>query len=66
MQEVLQQNPGENATYVLIGESGPDHDKTFEMEVHLNSNVLGTGKGRTKRAAEQAAAKEALKLMGVV
>ena len=51
---------------MLIGESGPDHDKTFEMEVHLNSNVLGTGKGRTKRAAEQAAAKEALKLMGVV
>ena len=66
LQEVLQQNPGENATYVLIGESGPDHDKTFEMEVHLNSNVLGTGTGRTKRAAEQAAAKEALKLMGVV
>ena len=65
LQEVVQQNPDENVTYVLVGESGPDHDKQFEVEVHLNSNVIGRGKGRSKKSAEQAAAKEALTLMGL-
>lgn len=65
LQEVVQQNPDENVTYVLTGESGPDHDKTFEAEVHLNSNVIGKGKGKSKKSAEQAAAREALKLMGL-
>lgn len=65
LQEVVQQNPDENVNYVVVGESGPDHDKTFEVEVHLNSNVIGKGKGRSKKSAEQAAAKEALKLMGI-
>lgn len=65
LQEIVQQNPDENVTYVLVGESGPDHDKTFEVEVHLNSNVIGRGKGRSKKSAEQAAAKEALDLMGL-
>lgn len=65
LQEVVQQNPDENVTYVLVGESGPDHDKTFEVEVHLNSNVIGRGKGRSKKSAEQEAAREALMLMGI-
>lgn len=65
LQEVVQQNPDEYVTYVLVGESGPDHDKTFEVEVHINSNVVGKGKGRSKKSAEQAAAKEALSLMGL-
>jgi ribonuclease-3 len=65
LQEVVQQNPDESVNYVLVGESGPDHNKTFEVEVHLNSNVIGKGKGRSKKSAEQAAAKEALKLMGL-
>lgn len=65
LQEVVQQNPDENVNYVVVGESGPDHNKTFEVEVHLNSNVIGKGKGRSKKSAEQAAAKEALKLMGI-
>lgn len=65
LQEVIQQNPDEMVTYVLVGESGPDHNKTFEVEVHLNSNVIGKGKGKSKKSAEQAAAKEALKLMGI-
>ena len=56
----------ENVNYVLVGESGPDHNKTFEVEVHLNSNVIGKGKGGSKKSAEQAAAREALKLMGVI
>ena len=64
LQEVVQQNPDENVNYVLVGESGPDHNKVFE--VHLNSNVIGKGKGRSKKSAEQEAAKEALKLMGVI
>ncbi|MCM1114584.1 MAG: ribonuclease III [Clostridium sp.] len=65
LQEVVQQNPDESVTYVLVGESGPDHNKTFEVEVHLNSNVIGRGKGRSKKSAEQEAAKEALTLMGL-
>jgi ribonuclease-3 len=51
--------------YFLKGESGPDHDKQFTVQVKLNSNVIGEGVGRSKKAAEQAAALEALKLMGI-
>ncbi len=64
LQEIVQQNPGERLEYVLTGESGPDHNKTFHVEVHLNSNVIGKGHGRSKKEAEQQAAHEALKLMG--
>ncbi len=64
LQEIIQRNPEENVTYHLIGEAGPDHAKIFEVEVHLNSNVIGKGKGKNKKQAEQMAAKEALKLMG--
>ena len=64
LQEIVQQNPGERLEYVLSGESGPDHNKTFITEVHLNSNVIGTGRGRSKKESEQQAAREALKLMG--
>lgn len=65
LQEVIQQNPDQTINYVLVGESGPQHDKVFEVEVHLNSNVIGRGKGKSKKSAEQAAAKEALTLMGL-
>ena len=64
LQEIIQQNREEQLTYVLVGESGPDHDKHFSVEVHLNSNVIGKGEGRSKKDAEQMAAKEALALMG--
>ena len=64
LQEIIQQNPEEKLEYVLTGESGPDHSKQFVVEVHLNSNVIGTGRGRSKKEAEQQAAREALKLMG--
>ncbi len=64
LQEIIQQNPEERLEYVLVGESGPDHDKQFRVEVHLNSNVIGNGKGRSKKEAEQQAAREALRLMG--
>ena len=64
LQEVVQQNPEEHLEYVVVGESGPDHDKHFVVEVHLNSNVIGRGGGRSKKEAEQQAAREALHLMG--
>ena len=43
-----------------MGESGPDHDKTFTTRVLLNGESVGTGSGRTKKEAEQAAARAAL------
>lgn len=64
LQEIIQKNPEERVDYVLTGESGPDHDKRFCVEVHLNSNVIGRGEGRSKKEAEQDAARQALELMG--
>ena len=64
LQQIVQQERGEILEYVLIGESGPDHAKIFEVEARLNSNVIGRGKGKSKREAEQTAAKEALVLFG--
>lgn len=66
LQEVVQKNPEEKVEYILAGEEGPDHDKRFVVEVCLNSNVIGKGKGKSKKEAEQLAAKEALELMGYV
>ncbi len=65
LQEIIQKNPDEHLTYILVGESGPDHDKRFEVEVLLNSNVVGYGMGKSKKLAEQQAAKQALELMGI-
>ena len=65
LQEIIQKNPDEHLTYNLVGESGPDHCKCFEVEVRLNSNVIGSGVGASKKAAEQAAAQKALELMGI-
>ena len=65
LQEVIQRNPEERIVYNLKGESGPDHDKKFTVQVMLNNNVIGEGTGRSKKAAEQAAAKEALDLIGI-
>ena len=64
LQGIIQRNPEESVTYILTDESGPDHDKSFTVEVRLNSNVIGKGTGKNKKRAEQMAAKEALMLMG--
>ena len=64
LQEFVQRNKQETLDYQTVEERGPDHNKTFVVEVHLNSNVIGTGEGHSKKQAEQQAAKEALKLMG--
>ena len=64
LQEIIQRNPEESVRYVLTDASGPDHDKSFTVEVRLNSNVIGRGTGKNKKQAEQMAAKQALELMG--
>lgn len=64
LQEIVQKNPEEKVEYMLVEQSGPDHNKAFVVNVMLNSNVIGTGTGRSKKEAEQMAAKEALALMG--
>ena len=65
LQQLVQQTEGDVLEYVLVSEEGPDHMKIFEVQARLNSNVIGTGKGKSKRKAEQAAAKAALELFGV-
>lgn len=64
LQEIIQKNPEENISYCLIDEKGPEHNKTFTVEVRLNSNVIGKGTGSSKQNAEEEAAKQALSLMG--
>lgn len=64
LQEIVQQNPEETLSYALVDESGPDHNKHFVVEVRLNNNVIGKGGGRSKKEAEQQAARQALELMG--
>lgn len=64
LQEIIQRNPEESVTYILVDETGPDHNKQFTVAVKLNSNVIGTGVGKSKKQAEQMAAHQALKLMG--
>lgn len=64
LQEIIQRNPEESVSYILVDEFGPDHDKHFTVAVKLNSNVIGQGSGKSKKQAEQMAAKQALKLMG--
>lgn len=65
LQQFVQAIGNDRIQYACVNEIGPDHDKTFEVDVKINSNVVGTGKGKTKREAEQMAAKEALKLFDV-
>ena len=60
LQEEIQSEYREAVKYVLIGESGPAHDRTFEVEVLFNGLILGRGTGKSKKAAEEAAAKDAL------
>jgi ribonuclease-3 len=66
LQQLIQQAEGDFLEYIVIGESGPDHKKEFEVVARLNSNVIGRGRGKSKREAEQNAAKEALRLFGEI
>ena len=65
LQEIVQGSYDEDVRYEIVKEEGPDHDKTFYMEVKVNGKVLGEGSGKTKKDAEQHAAHTALmKLKG--
>ena len=64
LQELIQRTPGRTITYQLVEETGPDHCRVFVMEVSVDGQVSGRGEGRSKKEAEQAAAKTALKLLG--
>jgi ribonuclease-3 len=59
-QELVQRNRDQVIAYALVGASGPDHHKTFTVEVSLNGQVVGTGNGSSKKRAEQDAAREAI------
>ena len=60
LQELVQQKKNQVLTYMLVGESGPDHDKQFQVEVCLNGTVVGCGGGTSKKRAEQDAARVAM------
>ena len=60
LQELVQQKKNQVLTYTLTGESGPDHDKQFRVEVALNGQVVGSGTGTSKKRAEQDAAHSAI------
>ena len=60
LQELVQRKKDQVLAYELVGESGPDHDKRFEVEVKLNGNVVGKGSGSSKKRAEQDAARAAI------
>jgi ribonuclease-3 len=65
LQEYVQKNMLSAIKYMVVGESGPDHNKTFVTEVYLDKKCYGRGQGKSKKEAEQNAAKEALISLGV-
>ena len=60
LQEYVQKDGQAKINYVTVAEVGPDHDKTYDVEVEVNGKVYGAGNGKTKKEAEQMAAKNAL------
>ena len=63
LQELVQRESGQVLCYCLTGESGPDHNKRFFVEVQLNGKSVGQGEGRSKKEAEQMAAKAAMEAL---
>ena len=63
LQELVQQKKNQTLSYAMVGESGPDHDKKFEVEVSLNGKMVGRGSGSSKKRAEQDAAKAAIEAL---
>jgi len=60
LQELIQEKSGRAISYHITGESGPDHRKSFAVEVRLNGGLIGRGEGKSKKEAEQEAARSAL------
>ena len=63
LQELVQQKKNQQLAYTLVGESGPDHDKQFVVELTLNGKVVGNGVGTSKKRAEQDAARVAMETL---
>jgi len=63
LQELVQRQADQVLSYRMVGEQGPDHAKIFMAEVLLNGEPFGSGSGRSKKEAEQAAAKSALEVL---
>ena len=63
LQELVQRKKDQQLHYELVGESGPDHDKHFEVAVELNGRAVGRGVGSSKKRAEQAAAEAAIEAL---
>ena len=61
LQEIVQEKGTQPVEYMLIAEEGPDHNKSFTVEARVNGRLMGTGTGHTKKAAEQAAAYQAIR-----
>ena len=61
LQELVQQKKNQVLSYTLTGESGPDHDKHFTVAVSLHGGMVGQGEGRSKKRAEQEAARAAIR-----
>lgn len=66
LQQLVEQDGTESLEYVVVSRTGPDHAPEYSIEARINSNCVGVGKGRSKHEAEQAAAREALRLFGVL
>lgn len=60
LQELVQRESGQVLAYRLVGSTGPDHAKRFQVEVELNGAPVGAGEGRSKKEAEQMAARAAI------
>lgn len=63
LQEMIQASHSSNLRYELVGESGPEHEKEFEMALYINDKLISTAKGRNKKETEQKAAYEAIKIL---
>ncbi len=63
LQELVQRRPNRHISYELVSESGPDHDKTFTFRVSINGKAAGEGSGRSKKEAEQMAARCAMETL---
>lgn len=63
LQEIVQENGRQSVEYQLVKEEGPDHNKSFTVNALVNGKIMGEGFGHTKKAAEQAAAYEAIRKM---
>lgn len=66
LQEIVQERENVTPVYRVMGESGPDHEKVFEVGAFVNDKLIGKGIGRSKQDAEISAALESLKVMGIV